>query len=141
MKRFLEMRGADCGPAPHITALSAFWVGLLYDQTALDAAWDLVKGWTAEQRDQLRSDVPKQAFGAKVNGRSVHDITREALAIARGGLKRRARIDVNGHDETTYLDPLDMLVARGETVADQMLARFHASWAGRIDPVFTDYAY
>ena len=141
MKRFLEMRGADCGPAPHITALSAFWVGLLYDQTALDAAWDLVKGWTAEQRDQLRSDVPKQAFGAKVNGRSVHDITREALSIARGGLKRRARIDASGRDETTYLEPLDILVARGETVADQMLAHFHGAWAGRIDPVFTDYAY
>jgi glutamate--cysteine ligase len=141
MKRFLEMRGADCGPAPHITALSAFWVGLLYDQVALDAAWDLVKGWTQAQREQLRNDVPAQAFAAIVNGQSVRDLTRQALAIARDGLKRRARIDAGGRDETTYLDPLDALVARGETVADQMLARFHGAWGGKIDPIFNEYAY
>jgi glutamate--cysteine ligase len=140
MKRFLEMRGADCGPAPHITALSAFWVGLLYDQTALDSAWDLVKSWTSSQREQLRNDVPKQAFAAVVNGQTVRDVTRQALAIARDGLKRRARIDASGCDETTYVDPLDRLVTRGETVADTMLACYHGPWGGKIDPIFKEFA-
>jgi glutamate--cysteine ligase len=140
MKRFLEMRGADCGPATHITALSAFWVGLLYDQTSLDAAWDLVKEWSAAERDQLRNDVPAQAFAASVKGRRVQDISRQALMIARAGLARRARVDAGGRDETTYLDPLDLLVDKGETVADQMLARFSGAWGGQIDPIFTDYA-
>jgi glutamate--cysteine ligase len=141
MKRFLEMRGADCGPAPHITALSAFWVGLLYDQTALDAAWDLVKGWSPAERDALRNDVPKHAFAAKLGTHSVLDVTREALAIARGGLKRRGRIDGSGRDETTYLDPLDVLATRGQTVADILLSRYNGPWAGRIDPIFAEFAY
>ena len=62
MKRFLEMRGADAGRWPAICALPAFWVGLLYDQTALDAAWDVVKDWTAEERDSLRNGVPRTAL-------------------------------------------------------------------------------
>jgi glutamate--cysteine ligase len=141
MKKFLEMRGADCGPAPHITGLSAFWVGLLYDATALDAAWDLVKAWSAADRDGLRNGVPKQAFAATVQSRTVLSVAKDALAIARAGLRRRAMKDGAGLDEAIYLDPLDLLVARGETVADQMLARFHDTWSGTIDPIYTDYRF
>jgi glutamate--cysteine ligase len=139
MKRFLEMRGADSGPASHIAGLSAFWVGLLYDTTSLDAAWDLAKGWTAADRDDLRNAVPKQALAAVVGGRSVQSIAQEALAISRSGLKRRDLRNAAGQDETTYLDPLDALISRGETLADQMLTHFHGDWAGDTDRIFTDY--
>jgi glutamate--cysteine ligase len=141
MKRFLEMRGADCGPAPHITALSAFWVGLLYDGASLDAALELVKSWSQSDRDALRDAVPKQAMSATIKGRSVSAVAQDALVISRAGLKRRARMDQNGRDETTYLDPLDALMSRGETVADQMLARFNGPWSGAIDHIFTDYRF
>ena len=100
LKRFLEMRGADSGSPGHIVALSALFVGLLYDQTALDAAWDIARGWTLAQRQQLRDDVPAQGLGAIIAGRKLHDIAREVLAIARGGLKRRARMDAQGRGET-----------------------------------------
>jgi glutamate--cysteine ligase len=141
MKRFLEMRGADCGPAPHITALSAFWVGLLYDGASLDAALGLVKSWSQSDRDALRDAVPKQTMSATIKGRSVSAVAQDALVISRAGLKRRARMDQNGRDETTYLDPLDALMSRGETVADQMLARFNGPWSGAIDHIFTDYRF
>ncbi|HET8763892.1 MAG TPA: glutamate--cysteine ligase, partial [Rhodanobacter sp.] len=59
LKQYLEMRGADGGPWNRLCALPALWVGLLYDQGALDAAWDLVKHWSMEEREALRNAVPK----------------------------------------------------------------------------------
>ena len=73
LKRYLEMRGADSGPWRRLPALPAFWVGLLYDDDSLDAAWDLVKDWTAEERQKLRDDVPKLGFKAEIRDRSVLD--------------------------------------------------------------------
>src|SRR3954447_14946304 len=116
LKRYLEMRGADVGPPEHIVALSAFWVGLLYDDAALDGAWELVKSWTDQDRDRLRSDVPREALGATVAGRPVRDVARDALALSRQGLARRGRRDSAGRDETRYLDVLDEIVA-GQTLA------------------------
>jgi glutamate--cysteine ligase len=141
LKRFLEMRGADSGPWSRLPALPAFWVGILYDDAALDAAWELVKGWSAEQRQKLRDDVPKLGFKATVAGRSVLDLSTQCLEIARGGLKRRARLDREGDDETQYLDPLDDFVARKITPADELLQKFHGPWQGSVDPVFDEYAY
>src|SRR5690606_35060382 len=79
MKRFLEMRGADGGRWRRICALPSFWVGLLYDQSALDAAWDLVKTWTAEERQELRDSVPAAALDAKFCRGKVRDIALEAV--------------------------------------------------------------
>lgn len=141
LKRYLEMRGADVGPRPFITALSAFWVGLLYDNANLDAAWDLVKGWTAGERQQLRDDVPREALGATIRGRSVQDLARELLALSHAGLARRAKRDAAGHDETRYLDPLDAIVASGRTQADDLIARFNGDWKGDVTPVFDALAY
>jgi glutamate--cysteine ligase len=141
LKRYLEMRGADVGPRPMITALSAFWVGLLYDGASLDAAWDLAKDWNAEARQALRDVVPKEGFAAMIDGASVLDLARETLAISRAGLKRRARLNAAGEDETRYLDPLDALVARGKTQADDLLAAFHGPWQGSVNPVFEQLTY
>jgi glutamate--cysteine ligase len=138
LKRFLEMRGADVGTRGHILALSALFVGLLYDGTALDAAWDLVKGWSAEDRQKLRDDVPTQALDARIAGRPLREIAAQVLAISRAGLARRARNDATGRDETIFLDLLDERVARGRVLAQDWLDRYHGAWGESVDPVFTE---
>jgi glutamate--cysteine ligase len=141
LKRFLEMRGADSGPWDKICALPALWVGLLYDDVALDGAWELVKGWTAADRDGLRADAPKIALDAKLQGRSVREIAREVLALSRAGLSRRARLDSTGQDETHFLNPLVEIVDSGKTPAQLKLDAYHGPWNGSVDPIFREYAY
>jgi glutamate--cysteine ligase len=141
LKRYLEMRGADSGPLPNLLALPAFWAGILYDDSSLDAAWDLVKDWTAGERQQLRDDVPKQGLAAKVRGRTVFALATDTLKLARSGLVRRQRFDAGGQDETRYLDVLEDRVARGTTPAQDLLEKFHGSWAGSVDPIYTEEAY
>ncbi len=141
LKRYLEMRGSDGGPWRRLPALPAFWVGLLYDDTCLDAAWDIVKDWTAEERQQLRDDVPRLGFRAAIRGRDLLSLARETLALARAGLARRKKFDPYGADETRYLLPVEELVDRGETAAEELLRKFHGPWNGSVDPVYTEYAY
>jgi glutamate--cysteine ligase len=141
LKRYMEMRGADVGPTPMITALSAFWVGLLYDQGALDAASDLVRGWTEEDRQNLRDAVPAQGLKAMIAGRNLRDVARDALAIAQSGLRARKRLDASGQDETIHLAPLDVIVEAGRTQADELLAAFHDAWGGSVDPAFRLHIY
>lgn len=141
LKKYLEMRGADGGPWRRLCALPALWVGLLYDTVALDAAWDLVKDWTAEERASLRAGVPRHALRTPFRNGTVQDVAREVLAIARDGLARRARNDNWGDDETHFLDTLFAIAESGQTPADELLERFHGEWAGSVDPVFRDYAY
>jgi glutamate--cysteine ligase len=141
LKRYLEMRGADAGPPAYLAALPAFWVGLLYDNRALDAAWDLVKPWTAAERQALRDAVPGLALKAEVAGRSLRDVAREALAIARGGLQRRARFDAAGRDESRHLDVLDAVVDSGRTQAEALLERFHGPWRGSVAPAFEECVF
>ena len=135
LKKYLEMRGADSGQAPMLCALPAFWVGLLYSQSALDAAWDLVKEWTADERQGLRDDVPKRALNAMIRGRSVRDLARDVLALARRGLEER------GEAEAAFLGPLDEIVHSGKTAAENLLALYHGKWKGEIANVFRDCAY
>jgi glutamate--cysteine ligase len=141
LKRYLEMRGADVGPPERIVALSAFWVGLLYDQAALDGAWQLVKDWTTEDRERLRADVPKHALKASVAGRSVREIAKEALALARTGLKNRAHKDDRGRDETVYLAPLDEIAETGITPAERLLEHYRGPWGGSVLPVFKECVF
>jgi glutamate--cysteine ligase len=141
LKRFLEMRGADSGPWDRICALPALWVGLVYDDTALDAAWDLVKGWSEEDRDRLRFEAPKIALEAKVKGRSVREIAREVVALSRAGLSRRAKLDSTGQDESHFLNALAEIVESGKTPAQLKLDAYRGEWNGSVDPVFREYAY
>src|SRR5690606_16863578 len=104
LKKYLEMRGADGGPWNRLCALPAFWVGLLYDQTALDAAWDLVSSFSREERHALRDGVPRLALGAPHRNGRVRELAREALKIAAHGLQRRARLNSNGVDESIHLE-------------------------------------
>jgi glutamate--cysteine ligase len=141
LKRYLEMRGADSGTLPNLLALPAFWVGILYDDVCLDAAWDLVKDWTAEERQKLRDDVPKQGLAAKIRNRTVFELATETLKLARTGLVRRKHFDAGGHDEARYLDALEDRVARGTTPAQELLEKFHGPWGGSVDPIYSDEAY
>ena len=141
LKKFLEMRGADGGRWRRICALPAFWVGLLYDEQALDEAWHFVKDWSVGERQALRNDVPSQAFAAKLRGRTVREIAGEVLAIARQGLVRRRRLDARGRDETIYLEPLQELVDAGQTVADDLLERYNGPWKRNIDHIFEEIAF
>jgi glutamate--cysteine ligase len=141
LKRYLEMRGADGGPWRWLPALPAYWVGLLYDDDALDAAWDLVKDWTAEERQQLRDEVPKLGFKAMIRGRNVLHLARTTLRLAEHGLRRRKRLDRNGRDETRYLRPIQEIIARDITPAEELLEKFQGSWGGSVDPVFDECAY
>ncbi|MBI3446815.1 MAG: glutamate--cysteine ligase [Magnetospirillum sp.] len=141
LKKFLEMRGADGGPWRRLCALPALWTGLLYDDAALDGAWELVKDWTAEQREALRQAVPAQGLVARIGGRSVQEVARDVLALASSGLKTRARLNDSGRDESIYLDPLEVIARTGKSSAEEMLEAFHTRWNGDIDPIFREYAY
>jgi glutamate--cysteine ligase len=141
LKRYLEMRGSDAGSVTHLSALPAFWVGLLYDRTSLDEAWTLVKGWTDQQRQTLRDDVPAQGLDAMIAGRRLRDVARDVLAIARRGLVRRARLDERGRDESIHLDILDERVLTGQTAAHELIGAYEDEWEGDIARVFGAAAY
>lgn len=140
LKRYFEMRGADAGPPAMLLALPALWTGLLYDAAALDQAAELVRDWRYEEVAALRREVPKLALRTPFRGATVREVAREVLAIARGGLARRARLDAGGRDETRYLEPLDAIVASGRTPAETLLEKFSGLWNGDIDRLFEDDA-
>ncbi|CAN7227607.1 glutamate--cysteine ligase [Rhizobium sp. LjRoot98] len=141
LKRFLEMRGADGGPWRRICALPAFWVGLLYDDAALDAAEDLTRNWTYEDTLAMRNAVPAEGLSATHRGTSLFDVAREVLAISRLGLKNRNRLNGDDVDESIFLAPLDEVLAKKATLAEDLLALYKGRWNGSVEPVFTDYQY
>ena len=135
VKKYLETRGADAGDRDHMLALPALWVGLLYDQTALDAAWDLVKGFSAETREGLRVAASVSALQGEAGGVKLHDLARQAVAISRAGLAARAR-DTGGADEGLFLDVLARDLAKGEVQADRLLAKYRGEWAGNLSHIY-----
>jgi len=141
LKKFLEMRGADGGPWRRLCALPALWTGLLYDQTALDAAWDMIKGWSIEDHAYLRSEVPKSGLKTPFKDGSVQDLAQRTLAIATLGLRNRKRIDSRGVDETGFLGTLCQIADSGITPAEEMLEKFEGAWNGDISLLFREYAY
>jgi len=141
MKRFLEMRGADAGLTAQIAGLPALWVGLLYDQTALDAAWDVVKGWSAEEREALRTDVPRTALSTRFRRMKLLDIAREVVAIAGEGLRLRDIRNDKGEDERIHLQCAEAVVDSGRTTAEVMLEAFEGRWGKRIDPLFREIVF
>ncbi len=146
LKKFLEVRGADGGTWNRICALPALWTGLFYDQTSLDAAWDMVRDWTAEDHEYLRTNVPVKALATPFRNGTVQDIAREMLTLSAHGLKRRARLNSTGEDERIFLNPLRSIVERGQTIAEEMLEKYYkpvdqGGWGENIDYIFRDYAF
>ena len=143
VKKFIEMRGADGGPWRRLCALPAFWVGLMYDQGALDAAWDLVRGWDAETREGLRVAASVEGLQAKVSGISMIDLAREAVDLSEAGLKARARPGTGGliPDETHFLNALKDSLEAGQTQADELLAKYEGAWNGDLSRIYEEYSY
>lgn len=142
LKSFLEMRGADGGPWSQICALPALWTGLLYDQSALDAAWDLVKNWTMEEREKLRNDVPKMGLKAQIaGGKTLQHLADEILDIASMGLTNRARLNSSGDNEAGFLDSLRNIAKTGKTPADQLLEKFNGEWQGDIRKIYETMSF
>jgi glutamate--cysteine ligase len=143
VKKYIEMRGADGGPWRRLCALPALWVGLTYDRTALDAAWDLAKGWDAETREAWRVAASVDGLQASVGGQRMLDIAREVVAIAREGLKTRARPGLGGMvaDERHFLHALEDSIETGKVPADELLEQYHGPWAGDLTRIYGDYSY
>jgi len=141
MKRFLEMRGADGGPWRSLCALPALWVGVLYDQGSLDAAWDMVKDWTLEEHNYLRTEVPRQALATPFRGGTVQDLAKRMLALAKAGLRARERLDWAQQDEAGHLLTLEEIAETGRTPAEEKLDLYHGRWRRSVDPIFAEFAY
>jgi glutamate--cysteine ligase len=130
VKKYIEMRGADCGDQAHINALPAFWVGLMYDQTALDAAWDLVKGLDAETREGLRVAASISALQGEANGVKLADLARAAVGLSHAGLAAR------GLGEETYLAPLVTSLKAGRVQADRWLELYNGDWGSDLSRIY-----
>jgi glutamate--cysteine ligase len=141
LKKIVEMRGADSGPWAKLCALPALWTGLCYDAAALDAACDLVKDWSAEEREALRRDVPKHGLKTPFRKGNVRDIAANLVEIAAAGLRRRDRRDGKGRDESLFLEPLLDITKSGRSPSDALLEAYATRWHGKIDPIFTEQAY
>ena len=142
LKTFLEMRGADGGPWNKICALPALWVGLLYDQGALDAVWDLVKDWDIGERQALRDAVPRLALDAPLpGGGKLGDIAHAVLDIAGAGLTARARTNLAGDNESGFLDPLREIVRSGKVPAQALLDRYHGEWNRDVSRVYGEESF
>jgi glutamate--cysteine ligase len=141
LKRFLEMRGADVGDPGMIAAQAAFWAGLLYDEAALDAALDFVKGWSPANREAARATAPRLGLATPVANTTLGVVAAEALAIARAGLRARGRRDAEGRNESVYLQPLEAIVAAGRTRAEDWLADYEGRWGSCIRPAFSECVF
>ena len=143
VKKYIEMRGADGGPWRRLCALPALWVGLMYEQSALDAAWDLVKAWDDETREGLRRAAARDALQGEAGGVKLHDLAREVVAIAHTGLKARARPGAGGliPDETHFLNALEESVETGRVPADELLEKYHGAWGGDLSRIYAEYSY
>lgn len=141
LKRFLEMRGADGGPWGRLCALPAIWAGLLYHQPSLDAAWDIARDWSMEERLKLREDVPRLGLKATIRGRTVQAIAKDVIELANDGLVARGRLNAAGDNETGFLNPLRDVAESGVTPAERKVKLYHGVWNGSVDPIFTECAY
>ena len=141
LKRYLEMRGADVGPPERIVALAALMVGLYYNPEALGSAEALIEGWSAEDRQKLRDDAPLLGLAAEVRGRDLRSVALDMLAISRSGLKRRARLNARGEDETILLHPLEAIADSGREPARRWIQRYEGPWGRSVDPSFDEAAF
>ena len=141
VKKYIEMRGADCGDVAHLAALPAFWVGLMYDQGALDAAWDLVKGFDAETREGLRVAASVSALQGEAGGVKLLDLSRQAVTLSQAGLRARARAGNGQADEAGYLDVLVDSLAAEAVQADRLLALYEGPWGRSLTPVYEAVSY
>jgi glutamate--cysteine ligase len=138
LKQFLEMRGADMGNAASVTALSAFWTGLLYDDVSLEAAYELIEPWSAEERERVRREVPRLGLETPHDRSNLYDVAAQAVGIAEAGLVRRDVRNAQGKDETIYLAPLEETIRLSQSPADRWLEKFRGEWNGDLTHIFRE---
>jgi glutamate--cysteine ligase len=138
MKTFLEMRGADVGPAPLIKALPALWAGIFYDDAALDGALEIIKGWSVDDIKDARREVPRAGLSHGIQGRKFSDVAAKLVALAGQGLKSRNKRDASGADESRYLEPLSNILASGQTEAERLISLCHKEWGGDIRSIYRE---
>ena len=138
LKQFLEMRGADMGDEKSVTALSAFWTGLLYDEISLEAAYEMIKPWSAEERETMRREVPRLGLETPHDRSNVYDIAAQAVGIAEAGLVRRNRVNAQGKDETIHLAPLEETIRLAKSPAERWLEKFNGEWNGDLTRIFKE---
>ena len=141
LKQFLEMRGADGGAWANICALPALWVGLLYDEESLGEAERLAADITANDVLEARLSVARDGLGGRLGDYEMYDLASRLVDIASRGLRRRARLDESGGDETGYLDPLRTAIANRETPAERLLRLCRDKWDGDVSRIFTQEQY
>ncbi len=141
VRHCLEMRGADCGPEEMLKALPAFWTGILYDKQSLDKAYDMVRDWTAEDREYLRAATPKDGLQTSFMGTTVQELAKNCLALSHEGLKRRGIQDKAGRDESAYLAPLFEIAESGRNLAVRLLENFETRWKKSLAPLFNECSY
>jgi glutamate--cysteine ligase len=142
LKSFLEMRGSDGGPWNRICALPALWVGLLYDQGALDAAWDVVKDWSIADQQRLRDDVPKHGLCSIIpDGRTLQELGKEIIEIAHAGLSARGQVNSMGDNETAFLNPLRQIIETGMSPAHQLLQKYEGEWGGDLSKIYEELSF
>lgn len=138
LRPYLELRGADCGNTESILAVPSFWTGILYDDTACEAAWNLVKDWSLEERQALHQGVIKEGLNLAFRDGTVCDLAHKAVILAQQGLRRRAVRLHGGADETRYLDILFMMTESGNNYASELVSRLKHQWRGNIMQIYAD---
>ncbi|MES0371893.1 MAG: glutamate--cysteine ligase [Mariprofundaceae bacterium] len=138
LKQFLETRGADAGPQAWICSLPALWKGLLYDDAALEKAWQMIESWTHAEVIQLRQEVPRLAFQTTFRNTDVHKLCGQMLDISLAGLERINALNDHGENETIFLNPMVHAVTHKKTQAEMWLDAYHGSWNGNIDRIFIE---
>lgn len=143
LKKFIEMRGADAGQWHRLCALPAFWVGICYDQSSLDAAWDIVKNWDEDDRENLRVAAAKEGLNGSVGNKKLIDLAKETVQISEAGLEKRAKASSNGlhSDESLFLVSLKENIEKRKSSADELLEKYHGSWNRDLTKIFEEYSY
>lgn len=139
LRQFLEMRGADNNSAEMIKGVQAFWIGLMYDDEALDAAYEMVKDWTEEDREYLRTAAPKDGLQTQFLGTDLQDIAKNVLALSEAGLKRRNIQNEAGQDESVYLAPLKVIADAGKNYAQVMKEKYDGEWGQDMTRLFDEF--
>jgi len=141
LKQFLEMRGADGGPWSKLCALSAFWTGIYYHQSSLDAAWDMIKDWSEPEREGLRRTAPTIGLLAPFRNTNLQEITKQVLKLSHAGLTARAQLNGHGENESLFLLEMEQIAEDGITPAERLLEQYHGEWSGNLDNIFKTAAY
>ncbi len=141
IKRYMEIRSADSQPPEFMPALPALIKGVLYDSDCLQAGWDLVKGWSWDERMEIYHDSHRYALAARIRRFPLLDLAKELMQIAWEGLRRQGVLNENAEDETIYLKPLKDLLSQGKCPADLLMEKWEGEFQHDIKKLIDYSAY